>query len=395
MKEKLISLFQKFLKGNALEDEKVELAELVAKESDDTLTNLLKTAWEQHSTSTGILSDEEASGILQNILKPGFKKAPIYKMPFYKRTSFRVAASVILLVAVFFLIKTNTQKNIASPENPIAAVQIQDILPGGNKAILQLADGSTIILDSSNNGNIANQGETKIIKIDGQLAYNADGSSKEVLYNTISTPRGGQYQLILADGSKVWLNAASSLHFPTSFTGKERKVTLTGEGYFEVAKNAEMPFKVDVAGKGTVEVLGTHFNINAYENEPAINTTLLEGAVKFSTNSPAKKEEVHLIPGQQAQFKYDGQITVIKKADLESVMAWKNGNLIFQGEGLQYVMRQLERWYNIDVEYKGKISSEEFVGNISRNVNISKILKMLEATGSVKFEIVGRKVIVK
>lgn len=170
-----------------------------------------------------------------------------------------------------------------------------------------MADGSTIILDNAANGNLAEQGNTKVIKLDdGQLAYNAGGIGSEVVYNTISTPRGGQYQLTLADGTKVWLNAASTLRFPATFSGTERKVELTGEGYFEVAKNAAMPFKIDVAGKGEVEVLGTHFNINSYNNEPAINTTSIEGSVKVTGLTLGKT--VVLMPGQQTQLSGTGDI---------------------------------------------------------------------------------------
>ena len=202
--------------------------------------------------------------------------------------------------------------------------------------------------------------------------------------------------MVLADGSKVWLNAASSLRFPATFTGSERKVELTGEGYFEVAKNAAMPFKVDVAGKGEVEVLGTHFNINAYEDEATINTTLLEGKIKLTaTDSRLPAHDSWLLsPGQQAQLSANGGISLNRNPDTEEVMAWKNGKFHFgEAADIQTIMRQIARWYDVQVEYKGKVT-EHIGGTISRNVNVSKVLEMLEMTGTVNFWVNGKKVTV-
>jgi ferric-dicitrate binding protein FerR (iron transport regulator) len=209
------------------------------------------------------------------------------------------------------------------------------------------------------------------------------------LYNTISTPKGGQYQVTLSDGSKVWLNAASSLRFPATFSGKERKVELTGEGYFEVAHNKKMPFHVTVNDLD-VEVLGTHFNINAYADESAIKTTLLEGSVKVVKGNETKIIE----PGEQASVTTsEDEINVKQQVDLEQVVAWKNGIFQFERADIESVMRQISRWYDIDVDYHGRVS-EHFGGTISRDVNISDVLKMLEMTGGVNFKIDGKKVIV-
>lgn len=314
-------------------------------------------------------------------------------IPFHQKTWFRVAASVVILfsaLAIFFLNKP-LQKGMVEvkQENKYK----NDIAPGGNKAVLTLADNTQIILDSVSNGDLSKQGNVKIIKLDGQLTYNTSGMSTQVLYNTITTPRGGQYQLILADGSKVWLNAASSLRFPTNFVGKERKVELTGEGYFEVARNTSMPFKVNIAGKGEVEVLGTHFNINSYGDEASINTTLLEGKVRV-TEFAGKSSQL-LIPGQQAQFSTGSTISINKDIDVEKVVAWKNGKFIFYDEDIRSVMRQLEKWYDLEVKYSGNVTKDLFVGVVSRNVNISQILTMLEKTGGVDFEIWGKTIIVK
>lgn len=294
-----------------------------------------------------------------------------------------LAAAAIFLIGAFAIYRFVIEQ--PSANTPIAKTQIvkDDIAPGGNKAILTLADGSTIILDNAANGDLTNQGNTKVIKLDGQLAYTTNGKTTEVIYNTISTPMGGQYQLVLADGSKVWLNAASSLRFPANFIGSERKVELTGEGYFEVAKNATMSFKVDVAGKGEVEVLGTHFNINAYSDEASINTTLLEGSVKVKALSSDKS--LLLSPGHQAQLNTNGQITINSRPDIDQVMAWKNGKFYFgNAMDIKDVMRQISRWYNVDIKYLKPIELH-IGGGISRDVNLSDVLKMLEATGVLKF----------
>ena len=277
-----------------------------------------------------------------------------------------------------------------------------DIQPGGNKAILTLGNGATIILDSAGNGNLTQQGNTQVVKLNnGQLLYNQTAKNggnplptdnSPLTYNMLSTPRGGQYQLLLPDGSTVWLNAASSIRFPTAFTGNERNVEITGEAYFEVKKNAAMPFTVKINNGTTVQVLGTHFNINAYDDEPSSKVTLLEGRVKVGEAS----DEVVLKPGEQASVSHQSQTShpiPVQTVDLEEVMAWKNGAFQFNGATIETVMRQISRWYNVEVEYKGKISLH-FAGAISRNVNISQVLEMLEKAGGIKTTIKGNKVIV-
>jgi ferric-dicitrate binding protein FerR (iron transport regulator) len=266
-----------------------------------------------------------------------------------------------------------------------------DIQPGGNKALLTLADGSTIILDSAQNGALSTQGNIRIIKLDdGQLTYNRSGarSSSKVLYNTISTPNGGQYQLTLADGSQVWLNAASSIRFPASFTGKERRVEITGEAYFEVAKDPSMPFIVSVDDV-EVQVLGTHFNVMAYKDEPKLETTLLEGSVKFVKDN----NSAMLKPGQQLQLTQKEQFKVVSGIDLTKVVAWKNGLFDFNGSDFETIARKLSRWYNVEVVYNKKID-DLFYAEIPRNTKLSDVLKALELTGKINFEIEGSKIIV-
>lgn len=267
-----------------------------------------------------------------------------------------------------------------------------DAAPGSDKALLTLSDGSQIVLNDAKNGVITSQGHTKINKEkNNQLVYEAPVSqvNSPVVYNTISTPKGGQFQIVLSDGSKVWLNAASSITFPTTFSKSERLVTISGEVYFEVTKNPHRPFKV-VAGKQTVEVLGTHFNINVYDDERTIKTTLVEGSVKVSAGG----ETSVLKPDQQSAISHNGSnVIIIKTVDTENVLAWTNGNFEFEKAEVSDIMRQAARWYDVTVKYEGALSPRRFTGSISRNVNLSELLKMLKYTG-VNFKIEGKTVIV-
>ena len=303
---------------------------------------------------------------------------------------FAIAAAIlgIIILSTFLLFKTNRPAQVAKAESNSHKFK-DDVVPGGNKATLTLADGSVILLDDAKNGTLAQQGSAKVIKLDGKLLYDlASERSKQVVYNTISTPKGGQYQLELPDGSLVWLNASSSIHFPTSFIEKERRVEITGEAYFEVAKNADKPFIVSV-NNSEVQVLGTHFNINAYNDEEEVRTTLLEGAVKFVDGNNTSL----LQPGQQSQLTKDRIVKVVNDVDVNEVVAWKNGLFSFENAGIETIMRQLSRWYDVEIEYKGK-TDDIFVAEMSRNIKLSDVLKALELTGRVKFEIDGKKIVV-
>jgi len=301
-----------------------------------------------------------------------------------------IAASVIglLLIGAFLLSNKIGKKELVTGEVNNHRFK-DDVAPGGDKAILTLADGSTVVLDDAQNGTLAQQGSSKVIKLSGKLMYDpTNKNSKEIVYNTISTPNGGQYQLQLPDGSLVWLNATSSIHFPTSFIGRERRVEITGEAYFEVAKNRDMPFIVAVNG-AEVQVLGTHFNVNAYSDEDDVKTTLLEGSVKFVSGANTSM----LKPGQQSQLTTNGLIKVVSNVDVDEVVAWKNGMFDFENAGIETVMRQLSRWYDVEIEYKGK-TDDLFIAEMRRNIKLSDALKALELTGKVKFEIQGKKIIV-
>lgn len=273
--------------------------------------------------------------------------------------------------------------------------KVHDIAPGINKAYLTLADGKRIVLNDAANGRLASQAGIQITKTgDGELMYEMRSKSPislTPLLNTISTPKGGQYQIRLPDGTKVWLNAASTLKFPATFANMRiRNVELSGEAYFEVAKDKTHPFIV-ATSKQKVEVLGTHFNLNGYDDEPGTKTTLLEGSVRVVSLNMSKAEI--LKPGQQSVLSANQQIK-IQEVDMNGAIAWKNGYFKFEGEPIQSIMRKISRWYNVEVVYEGPVSTDKFKGTISRYQNISEVLDMLTLTKLVKFKLEGRRVTV-
>lgn len=352
----------------------------------------------QQQPLTGTAQENKANIIYQNIMNAAarhdgeesnvvpFKE----KVPRYRILKIAAAAAVmgLLILGAWLLTKKDDGKAVVKTK--VERTYKNDVLPGGEKAVLTLADGSTIVLDSAHNGALAKQGDTRITKAGAKLEYNAaSGSSKEILYNTIATPRGGQYQVELPDGSHVWLNASSSLRFPTAFTGSERRVEVTGEAYFEVAKNAAMPFVVR-AGEAEVRVLGTHFNVMAYADEPTLQTTLLEGSVKF-----VKGNSISLLkPGQQSQLAPGSSIKVVSDVDVDKVMAWKNGLFKFQDADIATVMRSLSRWYDVEVVFQNKNINDQFLLEMPRSSKLSDVLKVLELTGDIHFDIEGKKIIV-
>lgn len=301
------------------------------------------------------------------------------------------AAALILVLTAGWLFYSRLD---TSPSAISTARFKNDIAPGGDAAVLTLSDGTVISLDSMHQGAAIQQSGAKILKQDsGRLVYEpAPTGGKEITYNTLSTPRGGRFQLLLPDGTRVWLNAASSIRYPTAFAGKDRKVKITGEVYFEVAKNEELPFIVKV-GETEVRVLGTHFNIMAYLDEPVVRTTLIEGAVNVR-----KGAEVAVIrPGEQAFSRRGaaGAIDIRKKVDTDKVLAWKSNLFHFDSTPLDEVMRQIARWYDARIAYEGPPPAISFTGLIPRNMNVSSVLKVLELTGGVQFEIEERVITVK
>lgn len=338
----------------------------------------------------GLTNAEQRSQIFNKIIeKKNAAKSPVAKVIFLTWQRWvAVAAVVLCLIGLWYIYPANKTATpiIASQKKTVQ----KEIAAGGNHAILTLADGSTIVLDDAKNGDVTQQGTTKIIKLDsGKLAYINDRQPSDVIvYNTISTPRGGQYEIVLPDGSHVWLNAVSSLNFPTSFSGTNRNVALTGEAYFEVSKNKSMPFIVAI-GETKVTVLGTHFNVNAYTDEKNIITTLMEGSVKFS----GKDEERLLNPGQQSVYDNTIHSLMVKKADVSQAIAWKDGFFEFSNTDLGTIMRQIARWYDVDISYKTTIKDVAYGGGISRKLNLTEVLRLLETSG-VKFKIDNRKITV-
>ena len=324
----------------------------------------------------------------------------VHRVHIMKRGWFRVAAAAVILaiIATTAILIINNSKDHQTLTN--SNKQLTDeVLPGRERAILTLANGEAILLDSTQ-GNIVQQGDFTIVNLNGQLDYK--GKDNEVQYHTLSIPKGGQYKLQLADGTDVWLNAASSITYPTAFTSSDRKVTVTGEAYFEVAKDKTKPFKVNVDNKSEVEVLGTHFNINSYGDDGGVKTTHLEGRVKVSQTVGGDKSEgklalggsVTLKPGQQSNIAANSEgIFVHTNVDVDKVMAWKNGLFNFEKADLKTVMAQLERWYDIEVKYEGAIPPRIFRGKITRDLNLSQVIKGLSDI-EIKFRIEGRTLVV-
>ncbi|KAA5549170.1 FecR family protein [Adhaeribacter rhizoryzae] len=326
--------------------------------------------------------------------------------------SYAAAAAVFVIILISTILYNSNIYKTAEPkivQQQTAKPLINDAAPGTNKALLTLADGSVVSLDEIKTGKIADLAGMTIRKTaDGQVVYEttADSGNNAATatvtgYNQITTPRGGQHKIILPDGTNVWLNAASSLRYPVQFTADTRRVELKGEGYFEVngqktTAGKRIPFFVSTATQ-TVEVLGTHFNINAYSDEAAVVTTLLEGAVKVAPNhagiknhSIANKETV-LKPGQQASLKNNS--LQVREINTEDAVAWKNGYFSFEEADLQTVMRQLSRWYDVDVVYAGEISSETFTGKVQRNMTLKNVLDIL-AYADINFKMEGQKLII-
>ncbi|RBL88827.1 FecR family protein [Chitinophaga flava] len=386
--ERLTYLLSRARQRLATDEEYTELLDMI--QADDTgVVNARLEAF--HGPAIPSTEDEDPAvwqPVIAAILaadKPA--PAPGRVVPLFWRWT--AAACVLLLAGTIYL----WQRPSLAPVPQVVVSTTPDVAPGGNKAMLTLGDGSQITLDSAGNGVLAQQGNSKITKLaNGQLVYDASGNSRgKILYNTMSTPLGGQYKLVLPDGTTVWLNAGSSVTYPTAFAGAERKVSVTGEAYFEVTKNPDMPFRV-TANNTTVEVLGTHFNINAYKDETSINTTLLEGAVRLH----AHNRQLLLKPGQQARVSVlNTDVHVADNVDLSSIVAWKEGYFSFNDADLPTVMRQLARWYNVEVTYEGEIPDRVFSGEIGRSLSLSQVLKGLSRT-RIKYRIEdGRRIIIQ
>ena len=405
------SLFIRYANRTATEAEINELMQwLASNASEEEIAALMDEAWSTNHYNRRIFDTATSRNMLQKALdsdKYDTEKPVVRRITFINRRSLAIAASIVVLLSAGLWSLLSDKYSSTPVITEQTAISQTDIAPAKDKAVLTLADGSTIILDDAADGALPSQEGAQVIKLDGQLQYNPNkvAETSSVAYNTITTPKGKQYMIILADGTKVWLNARSSIRFPIAFPETDRRVEINGEVYFEVAHQADkagkkIPFHVAIntpSGKaGEIEVLGTHFNVSAYDDEPAIKTTLLEGSVQIKSNNSWQR----LSPGQEARLPHPSSlsgdaITLIKDANTAQAIAWKNNLFDFDNETLPDVMRQLARWYDIDVVYEGQIPIKHYFGSARRQVNISEIFKMLEIAGGVEFRIEGKQVIVQ
>lgn len=332
------------------------------------------------------MDETAANDILETILKTPLPARPVKTVWLFRSWHWAAAVLMLMIGAYFFGEQYLIKK---APHVAQKKELIRDIAPGKEGAILTLDDGSQLVLDSLQNGNIAIQNGAHLILDSGRLTYTSTATTKgEVAFNTISTPRGRQFRVALPDGSLVWLNAASSIRYPTSFPDHERRITITGEVYFEVARNPDAPFLVNINNKADIEVLGTSFNINAYENEDHVVATLLTGSLRIKKEG----QDRILKPGQQASILKN--IHVTEDTDLEKVIAWKNGFFDFSGMDMDHAMRQIARWYEVEVVYAGKVPDIRFYGRISRDISLAGLIRGLNSTTDANMKISDGKLII-
>lgn len=379
MQEKEIQdLFHRYMQGAATPNEEQALKDVLRGQQDDQLLQLLQQEWNALQTPDARFAGYDVDASWQKIVGEPRPLARVYSM---RKWSWAAAAAVVLLGgAGYFLAKPK-------PVAPAEVVSFTDVAPGGTKATLTLADGSVVTLDSAGN-QVLQQAGTTVTQQGGELVYDENGAMADITYNTLQTPRGGIFRITLQDGTRVWLNAASALRYPTAFNGKERVVEITGEAYFEVARDARRPFKVQVGDKSDIQVLGTTFNVHNYADETVSSTTLLSGAIRVSAGG----QTVTLEPGQQALLAAEG-LEVARDADLGKVIAWKSGAFDFDNVSLQDAMREIARWYDIDVVYENGVPPIYFGGKLPRNISLNDLLAALEVSG-VRFRIDGKKLIV-
>ncbi|SDF83439.1 FecR family protein [Chitinophaga filiformis] len=390
MTDRLSYLVKQVLKHSATADELQELSDLLEADGDGTISRQIEILLRQDIGMDRPYDRNHWDNIASSILAAD-KPAPAPLVPIHGNGRWRwgVAACVALLLmsgGVWYMLQHKATRPVANVEQQ--RIKQADIPPGADRATLTLADGTEIALDSAAHNTLAQQGNTTISKPGkGQLTYQSGSVlSREIpQYNTLRTPRGGQFQVQLPDGSKVWLNASSSLRYPVAFTGDTRTVELNGEAYFEIAPNAAQPFMVKAA-QTNIQVLGTQFNVMAYEDEASVKTTLLTGAVKVN--------EKRLYPGQGASIdRQSGTLSMQEHVNTEAVIAWKNGLIQLEGEDIHAVMRLITRWYDVNVTYNAPVNAH-FRGIIPRNVPLSQVLKMLEMTGEVHFTVTDKRIIV-
>jgi transmembrane sensor len=350
-----------------------------------------------------VTAEETQAYLYEGIKEKYINEKPAGRVRFLRNPWLRYAAAIIIITGIaafFWKIGAKKETTVA-----VAGKKVRtEIEPGRDGAILTLADGSQVVLDSLGNGIIATQNGAKVVLSNGALTYDQNGNaSGDVIYNTMHTPRGRQFQLVLPDGTKVWLNAASSIKYPTVFNGDTRTVEMDGEAYFEVApiqlrSGQKQPFTVTISSRSgrpdaEVQVLGTHFNINAYDDENAVKTTLLEGSVAVRSASGNRGSTAFLKPGEQAVIKGYSPLLINHSPDIQQVMAWKNGLFNFNGYDIKAVMREIGRWYDLDIVYEAEPEPEEMMGELQRNLSLAQVMKILQKI-HVKYRIEGRQLIV-
>jgi transmembrane sensor len=392
MNGRLKYLYDLYLKNQASAREVEELMHLLNSEPQETLELLYREYNEQLEKDTVFFSRSTSEKMLTNIFSDDRRQVKNWKENLFSISFKKYSIAAILLITIGLGLLFVLTQNLTSGNESIAVSKDEKIQPGGSKAVLKLSDGSVIVLDNAKNGLLREQQNTLIKKTaQGQLVFQmkesiADQNPSSL--NTIETPKGGQYQVILSDNTIAWLNAASSIEFPSTFSGKSRKVKIKGEVYFEVAKNADMPFIVETRNV-QIEVLGTHFNVMDYEDEEVSRTTLLEGSVRIVNQ---EKTEI-LKPGQQALYGETMGLKLQTVADPMKEIAWKSGFFVFKDTSIDVVMREVSRWYDVKVIFSGAVPNNEFTGKISRNVDLNEFLKILSYAGF-NFKIEGKNLIV-
>lgn len=368
---------------------------VVDSQNEDQVNSLLEQAWKKGQQPDSVFEPQRSEVLLNNILS-STRRAPRIKSLWgsnSKRVLFAAASVVLFIAAALF-------RTVIFRKHPLTGHAHSErchIVPGSDKATLFLTDGSKIELDDVHARNLAMQNGVQISEAGGgELVYKLEQPTKKaasgaLTYNTLQTARGGQYKIMLTDGTKIWLNSASSLRFPTAFAGSERLVELNGEAYFEVARNRRCPFRV-LSNQQLVEVLGTHFNVNCYADEAKTKTTLIEGLVKVADKYT--KSMAFLKPGQQSVVSPDAKNIQVKDVNAEDAIAWKNGYFMFSNESISTIMREISRWYNVDVEYRGKVPQKTMWGSVSKFKDVAETLRMLELTGCAHFKIRERRIIV-
>jgi len=392
--EDIRQLFDKYSKGTCRPDELDKLLAYIREHSaDGALEELVRQEMEADDLPNDLPDHlERMFAGNRDALGTRIQGTTVNNVNYTQRRRWLVAASIIFLLSACYLLYKLLSNEQAIPHDSPKTGQV-DILPASNRAILILADGRSISLDDAKTGTVASESNINISKTaDGELLYQLDNSKTEhpyITYNTLRTPNGGRFKITLPDGTLVWLNAGSSLTYPVHFASNERRVKVTGEAYFEVAKKgAGQAFIVECKGQ-QVEVLGTHFNINAYDNEPMLRTTLVEGKVAVKSGEAIKI----LRPGEQSSS--FGNKLIVEKVDTEEFIAWKDNLFVFHGADLGGIFRQVERWYDVKFEYQKLPAGIKMYGELPRDIELSGLLTTIEKNTGLKFTIKGRRIIVE